>query len=134
LPADRVLVDTSVWIEHFTLARHPSSAKLTALHEGGVLVTTGLVLAELLQGSQSAVDRAIHDGILATVPVAAETTESWLQAGRLWALLRRKGRPIPLMDCLLAAIAVEHRAALLSYDGHFREIAKHFPLEIEPSD
>ena len=36
--------------------------------------------------------------------------------------LRKKGTPIPISDVWIAATCMEHGAALLSFDGHFREI------------
>jgi len=40
----------------------------------------------------------------------------------VYAALRRKGLPIPTNDLWIAASSLEHGAALLTLDGHFRSI------------
>lgn len=40
----------------------------------------------------------------------------------VFAALRRKGRPVPSNDLWVAAAALEHGAALLTFDAHFAEI------------
>jgi predicted nucleic acid-binding protein len=41
---------------------------------------------------------------------------------RIYGALRRKARPIPANDLWIAASAMEHGLALLSFDRHFSEI------------
>jgi predicted nucleic acid-binding protein len=49
-----------------------------------------------------------------------EMTESlWLKAGRLAALLRRRGITIPFSDTLIAVIAKEYNLTILTTDRHF---------------
>lgn len=133
MPADRVLVDTSVWIAHFNQPRHPLNPTLRSLQELGRACTTGMVLAELLQGARTQREVRIVDALTVTTTTLKDSLEAWKQAGRLSAQLRRKGLTISLLDCLLATTAVEHRVSVLSFDRHFRLIAKHFPLELEPA-
>lgn len=40
----------------------------------------------------------------------------------VYAALRRKGQPVPTNDLWIAASSLEHGAALLSFDVHFRNI------------
>lgn len=42
--------------------------------------------------------------------------------GDLQAALRRKGKPIPVNDVWIAAIALQHKLPLLTRDAHFREV------------
>jgi tRNA(fMet)-specific endonuclease VapC len=53
------------------------------------------------------------------VPVTDETAE-WFAV--LKQQLRRKGTPVPISDVWIAATCMEHGAASLSFDGHFRDI------------
>ena len=41
---------------------------------------------------------------------------------RVYAALRRKGKPIPTNDLWIAASALEYGLRLFSYDGHFSEV------------
>jgi hypothetical protein len=129
LAADRVLIDTTVWIEHFRSRSYPLAPLLVSLREQGRACTCGVIIAELLQGSRSDRDSALAMSLAETTTVLADSMAAWERAGRLAALLRRKGQTIALLDCYLAALAVDHGAAMLSLDRHFKVIARHFPLE-----
>jgi tRNA(fMet)-specific endonuclease VapC len=54
--------------------------------------------------------------VLAVTDITAE------HFGRVFATLKRKGRPIPSNDLWIAACALEHRCALFSYDRHFEDV------------
>jgi tRNA(fMet)-specific endonuclease VapC len=53
------------------------------------------------------------------LPVSLITADRF---GRIAALLRRKGAPIPTNDIWIAAHALEYGAELLSFDRHFEAI------------
>jgi tRNA(fMet)-specific endonuclease VapC len=42
--------------------------------------------------------------------------------GRIYQQLRKKGRPIPMNDVWIAAIALQHNLTLLTRDEHFEEV------------
>ena len=44
--------------------------------------------------------------------------------GEIFADLRRKGRPLPTNDIWIAAIAARAGATVLTFDEHFREVAR----------
>ncbi len=48
--------------------------------------------------------------------------------GRIRYELRAKGRPIPVNDTWIAAIALQHNLTLLTRDGHFKEV-DNLPLQ-----
>ena len=54
-----------------------------------------------------------------TLPVTLTTADRF---GRLAAVLRRKGRPVPSNDLWIAAQAMETGAELMTFDGHFQAI------------
>ena len=54
-----------------------------------------------------------------TVPITEATAEWFTQIKQQ---LRRKGKPIPINDVWIAAVCMEHGAAILSADGHFAQI------------
>lgn len=53
------------------------------------------------------------------LPVSLTTSDRF---GRIAALLRRKGKPMPTNDIWIAAHAMESGAELLSFDRHFEHI------------
>ncbi len=121
MSADGVIVDTSLWIEYFK-----GSASNASVVEGLVLeeraVTTGLVLAELLQGIKSEREGQTITEVFGGLPTLEITTEIWKVAGQLACSLRRQGVTIPLTDVVLGALALEHRLLIFSLDKHFEQI------------
>jgi tRNA(fMet)-specific endonuclease VapC len=92
------------------------------------LAISSIVLGELLggfaAGSRDAHNRKELVEFLAsprvhTLPVTGATADYY---ARIYATLRRKGRPIPTNDLWIAASALEHGHGLFSYDAHFAEI------------
>lgn len=51
--------------------------------------------------------------------------------GEMFADLRRKGRPLPTNDIWVAATAARAGATVLTFDEHFREIARVGSLILE---
>ena len=101
-----------------------------SLREQGRACTCGIVIAELLQGSRSEKDSDLALSLSETTKVLEDSLGAWEEAGRLAALMRRKGQALSLVDCYLAALAVENGAAILSLDKHFTIISRQFPLEL----
>ena len=130
MPGSLVLVDTTIWIEHFRTREFALSPLLVRLREQGHACICGVILAELLQGSRSGKDSDLANSLTGTCRMLPDSIATWKGAGELAAALRRKGLTIGLIDCFLAVLAVEYHAEVLSLDGHFKDIAKHFPLEL----
>ena len=92
------------------------------------IVVNAVVLGELLAGfaagTREAPNREELAAFLATPRVRTvavdETTASFY--GRVFALLRRKGRPIPTNDLWIAASALQHGLVLATRDEHFEAI------------
>ena len=120
----RVLIDTNA----YSALMAGSTAVAGVLAESEAVLLSPIVVGELLDGflggtkerenrRQLRQFRAKPRTVL--VPVTDETAE-WFAV--LKRQLRRKGTPIPINDVWIAATCMEHGAALLSFDGHFREI------------
>jgi predicted nucleic acid-binding protein len=92
-----------------------------------ILIST-IVLGELLAGfaagSREARNRQELAQFIATprvrvAPVSEVTADNYALT---YAQLRRKGKPVPTNDLWIAASALEHGAALLTFDAHFAAI------------
>jgi predicted nucleic acid-binding protein len=92
------------------------------------LLLNCIVLGELLAGfalgtregkNRSELARLLASPRVAVVPVTADTADSYAV---VYAGLRRKGQPIPTNDMWIAASALEHGAAVLTRDAHFRSV------------
>src|SRR5580693_3013701 len=127
-----MLVDTSVWSLAFRRdapASGPEVLNLRAAIDGGdAIVTTGLILQELLQGFAG--PRARKDIIerFSALPLLAPDRQDYIDAADLRNLCRRSGVQIGTIDALLAQLCVRHGLTLLTTDGDFTLAAKHCPL------
>jgi len=120
---EKILADTCIWIEYFRGKSH-FSEELRRLIQKGVLVITGPVIFELLQGAKNKKDADLIKEITRGLPLLEVTHEIWLSAGDLYFDLRRKGITIPPSDVLLAAIAIDNNWSLFTTDNHFDHIPK----------
>ena len=118
---DAVVVDTSLWAEFFRGSTPLSSAVERLILEEQA-VTTGLILAELLQGVKKESEAQKIIEVFDGLPTAEITTPIWRSAGRTGAALRRKGVTLPLSDLAIAALAVEHGLLVFTLDKHFDQI------------
>ena len=118
---DGVLVDTSVLID-FLKNAEPNADAVTALISVKRLLTTGIIMAELLQGTRNTKEEAYVDELLDGIPSIEITVGLWMKAGKLSCSLRRKGITLPLTDVAIAAVAIEHNLQVFTLDGHFEQI------------
>ena len=63
--------------------------------------------------------RFINTPRVKVVPCTAATADLY---ALVYAALRRNGQPIPTNDLWIAASSLEHGAALLTLDAHFKHI------------
>ncbi len=127
-----VLVDTTVWIDFFGGLPQQHVVALRELIENDEnLCVCGVILTEVLQGIRSDADyRKIKDCFdsLILLPMRQKT---FLRAADLYRSLRKKGVTIRKpIDCMIAAVAIEHDLPLLHNDRDFDQIAKGSKLEI----
>jgi predicted nucleic acid-binding protein len=120
---EKILADTCVWIEYFR-GKSLFSDELRRLIQKGVLVISGLVVFELLQGAKNKKDADLIKEVTRVLPLLETTQDIWLSAGDLYYDLRRKGITIPPSDVLLSAIAIENNCFLFTIDHHFDGIPK----------
>ena len=127
-----LLVDTSVWSLAFRRDSDVSSPEVGALRralEGGdIVVTTGLILQELLQGFAG--PRANKDIIdrFSALPFISPDKQDHIDAAELRNKCRRSGVQASTIDVLLAQLCICHGLTLLTTDKDFVHIALHCPL------
>jgi predicted nucleic acid-binding protein len=132
-----ILVDTSVWslaLRRDSPADLPEVGALAhALETGDLVVTTGLVLQEILQGFSGPQAReAILDRFNA-LPFLIPDRTDYIDAATLRNECRRKGIQVGTIDALLATLCIHHGLKMLSTDADFRLIAQVAPLAVWPA-
>jgi predicted nucleic acid-binding protein len=128
--AERVLVDTSVWVSYFRGGSPEISEKVDRLLGGGEVCVPKIVIAELIQGAKSQRELSTIEDFFDAFTILDQGPETWLKAGKLARQLRTKGKTIHLLDCYIAVIAGENACALLTLDDHFKEIRRVMPLAL----
>lgn len=129
-----LFVDTSVWLlalRRDAAAQEPEvSALMDALSGDDVVVTTGLVLQELLQGfsGPKAVEQIIDR--FSSLALAQPDRDDHIAAARLRNTCRRAGVQIGTVDALIAQLCIRHGLALLSTDQDFVHAARHCKLKL----
>jgi hypothetical protein len=95
---------------------------LRDLIANNLVVGTGIILAELLQGTKTSKEQDIVVNIFDTLEYIEITKKLWVASGNLASELRSAGKTIPLSDILLACCAREHQLRVFTVDKHFQEI------------
>jgi predicted nucleic acid-binding protein len=129
-----LFVDTSVWslaLRRDLPAREPEVRMLIqALERGDTVLTTGLVLQELLQGFTGPKSRDRIVQRFSALPLVAPDREDHIRAATLRNQCRRAGVQIGTIDALLAQLCLRHDLIMLTADQDFRGIAKHSTLKV----
>ena len=112
----------------YTAFKRGDAGVVALLRKAEQILLSATVLGELLAGfaagAREAENRTELTLFLASPRVVVtHVTEATADLYALvFAALRRKGAPIPTNDLWIAAAALEHGAALLSFDAHFASI------------
>ena len=131
-----LLVDTSVWslaLRRDAQATEPEVHRLKdALLGAEMVVTTGLILQELLQGFSGPKAQAQIVERFAALPLLQpdRDRDDHINAAALRNTCRRAGVQIGTVDALLAQLCIRHEVTLLTTDKDFAHAAKHCPLRI----
>jgi len=100
------------------------------LEAGETLVTTGLVLQELLQGFSGPRSRELIIERLSVLPFLAPDRGDHIAAAEVRNSCRRAGVQMQTIDALIAHLCMRYDLKLLTCDGDFRQAARIHPLKV----
>jgi predicted nucleic acid-binding protein len=101
-----------------------------ALNSGEMVVTTGLILQEILQGFSGPRARgAILDRFNA-LPFLIPDRKDHIEGANLRNKCRRRGLQVGTIDALLAALCIRHGLSILTTDADFRRMAEVTDLSV----
>ncbi|NBB90533.1 MAG: PIN domain-containing protein [Spirochaetes bacterium] len=118
------LVDTSVWIRHFSSA-DPFDLRSFCAVEWRVICLP--IYQEILQGIRDETAfRRIREALdAATMIESPLPRDRYFEAGQLFRAARRQGLTVrSSVDCLIAACAIHHNLIVLHSDRDFPALAK----------
>jgi predicted nucleic acid-binding protein len=129
-----LLVDTSVWSLAYRRDSPPDTTEVGilrgALAGGDRVVTTGVILLELLRGFVPDHAQQTIRQNLAALDVVEPTWTDYEAAAGLSNTCRRAGVQLSSIDALIAQLAITHDLALLTTDQDFVHAARHIPLRV----
>lgn len=129
-----LLVDTSVWslaLRRDAPAVLPEVEALKdALAGADVVVTTGVVLQELLQGFTPPKARTRIISSFAALALLQPSRDDHIAAADLRNACRVAGVQLGTIDALIAQLCIAHGLTLLTTDQDFTHAAKHCKLKL----
>jgi len=127
-----IVVDTSVWIDHFNDSATPEVARLRRIiaNDGDLIVVGDLVLVELLQGVESAGEARKLLAELRKFDIRTIVGEAVaIQAAMNYRTLRGLGITIrKTVDLLIGTFCIENGMPLLHADRAFDHMERHLGL------
>ncbi|UCE22276.1 MAG: PIN domain-containing protein [Candidatus Aminicenantes bacterium] len=124
MSAEKILIDTSVWIEYFRNKSSPVAEKVDRILDENDVYVPKIVIAELMQGAKSTKELSIIGDFIEAFNVVDQRDDTWIKAGRLSYNLKKKGKKIHLLDCYIAVIARENGCKIFTLNRHFQDIKK----------
>lgn len=129
-----LLVDTSVWSLALRRDGASESREVLALQEAlagaDSVVTTGLVLQELLQGFSGPKAREAIIERFGALPLIQPDRQDHIAAAEVRNVCRRGGVQIGTIDALLIQLCGRYALTLLSSDNDFNDAAPHVPFKL----
>lgn len=126
-----VVVDTSVWIDFLQGRETDEVHELESLliQEKDVFIT-GIIVQEILTGVKDKKERIRVRKELEHFLLINPTIETHIQAAEIFDACKKKGFTIrSVIDCLIAALAMEYDLTLLEKDKDYSYISKVVPLK-----
>ena len=129
-----LLVDTSVWslaLRRDAAANEPEVAALKdALAGSDIVMTTGVVLQELLQGFVTPKARSQIIESFAALGLIQPDRDDHIAAADLRNSCRKSGVQIGTIDALIAQLCIRHGLILLSTDRDFQHASRYCKLKL----
>lgn len=127
-----ILVDSNAWADYFNGNTTPHVERLgDALRVEEEVAVIPIIITEVLQGFRSEAGFRQAREVLVALPVLLPRVPCHVRAARLYRRLRKKGVTVRgAVDCLIAQVAIDTDAMLLSPDVDFDRIAEHTRLRL----
>lgn len=126
-----ILIDTSAWVEFLRDTGSAVCARVDDLLDGE-FATCHPIRMELLAGARDERHLSQLRGLLARAVLLPTPPAHYETAAALYRNCRRQGLTVrKLIDCLIAAHAIDAGAELLQDDADFAVLARCTPLQLE---
>jgi len=127
---DKVLIDTSVWVDFFRKKESLVSVKVREYLKLNQVCYAGPILVELYQGAKTQREIEILDQLFDTISYIDITRDHYYHAGMISREAARGGKVFSTIDVILAVLAHDGGLALFSLDRHFHDISRYCALSL----
>ena len=129
-----IFVDTSVWSLAYRRDTPSDQVEVnmlrSALTGGDAVVTTGMILLELLRGFVPVKAQKTIQAAFDALELIEPTRRDYVQAASVGNTCRRAGVQLGSVDALIAQLAIAGDHTLLTTDNDFHLAAQHVPLRV----
>jgi len=128
---DKVIIDTSAWIESFRPDSGKSFQQLVRdMIVQDLVLLPGIIKTELLRGTKNKKEYNQLGQMLKGLTSLAVAEDFWERLSNFSFQLFRKGITVPLTDTYIALLCIENQARLIHRDKHFDMIAQKTKLSL----
>ena len=129
------LVDTSVWIPFLEGGEHWTKTRLKEkIADRESIAYLDLILLEIVQGVRERKERERIETNFGALRCLEVSRSSVMLAAEIYQESQKKGITIrSIIDCLIAAVAIETGATVLHRDRDFDRIEENYPIVVEKS-
>lgn len=131
-----ILADTSAWVEFDRATGGPADARIAELIEGdGALAVTQPVIMEVLAGARNPQRESdLRRLLLRFRLLGFDAAVDFDAAARVYRRCRSVGvTPRGMVDCMIAAVAWRHNAAILAADVDLVRVAGVLGVRLDPA-
>lgn len=116
-----VVVDSSYFITWQNQRQNPF-ARLDRHKARYDFAINGIIWGEVVRGRSDTPVRDRYEKAFSLTRMLHLSASGWQRVGRLAWELDRRGEIIPLTDIIIGVTAIEHGAAVLTFDRHYQKI------------
>jgi len=127
---DKILIDTSIWVEFFRKRDSAVSTKLREYLKLNKVCYTGPIFVELYQGAKTYREIEVLDQLFNTIHYVDITRNHYHHAGLVSQKAAREGKVFSTIDVILAVLAHDEGLSFFSLDHHFQDISRYCPLSL----
>jgi hypothetical protein len=122
----KVLVDSTVWIDFLNARQTEQTRRFKdSIQNLDEICYCGFVLMEVLQGVRNERERFVVRQQFENLVYLDADRSTFELGATIYRELRRQG---VTMDCLVAAVVIQHGVNFLENDRDYKFIDRHFPL------
>jgi hypothetical protein len=130
---DKVLIDTSIWVDFFRKKDSSISIKLQEYLKLNQVFYAGPILVELYQGAKTQREIEVLNQLFDTIHYVDITRKHYHHAGLVSQKAAREEKVFSTIDVILAVLAHDEGLSLFSLDHHFQDISRYCQLNLLPT-